>query len=111
MLSRVFQYWISPIAEKLGINIRNFGYYTFRRCYISWLAAVEPNPKVVMELARHAKISTTMDVYASLKADKGLKAAHAKGLGRLSETLKHFSRPELCVATHGFGEGEKTVTH
>src|SRR5437016_4116423 len=53
VLSRVFQYWIQPAAKELGINIRNFGYHTFRRTYISWLAAVEPNPKVVMELARH----------------------------------------------------------
>lgn len=110
VLSRIFQYWVQPVAKELGIEIHNFGYHTFRRTYISWLAAVEPNPKVVMELARHAKIATTMEVYASLKKDKGLREAHSKGLGRLNETLKQYSHPSLCVATHNFSEGGKTLS-
>lgn len=101
-LTRVFQYWVKPVAKELSINIRNFGWHTFRRTYITWVAAVTDNPKVTMELARHANISTTMNVYADLKKQKGLKEAHAKGLTRLDATLKHFSNPVLCIATHGF---------
>lgn len=104
VLAKVFQYWIAPAAEELGITIRNFGYHTFRRTYISWLAAVEPNPKVVMSLARHAKISTTMEIYANLEKDKGLREAQQKGLSRLQETLKS------CVATHNFEGAEKTLS-
>jgi integrase len=96
-LTRYFVYHIQPVADELGIKIWRFGWHSFRRTFVTWLAAVNDNPKTVMELARHASINVTMKVYAELEKDKG-REAHAKGLARLEATLKHYSQSSLCVA-------------
>ena len=51
-----------PLAEKLGIKKR-IGWHSFRRSYASLLKANGEDMKVVQELLRHAKFSTTMDLY------------------------------------------------
>jgi integrase len=60
---------LQPTARKAGIKKR-IGWHTFRRTYSSLLAATGNDVKVVQELMRHAKISTTMEVYAQADMEK-----------------------------------------
>ena len=53
---------LQPVARKVGIK-KQIGWHTFRRTYSSLLAETGNDVKVVQELMRHAKISTTMEVY------------------------------------------------
>jgi integrase len=53
---------LQPTARRVGIT-KKIGWHTFRRTYSSLLAATGNDVKVVQELMRHAKISTTMEVY------------------------------------------------
>lgn len=105
-LSKLFQYHIQPAAKELAVNIRAFGWHTFRRCYITWLAAEVQNPKVVQELARHSNVATTMNVYAQVQGDEPLKAAHSKGLTKLHNTLVSL-RTNLRIN----GESADLVSH
>lgn len=54
---------LQPIARRVGIT-KQIGWHTFRRTYNSLLATTGNDVKVVQELMRHAKISTTMEIYA-----------------------------------------------
>lgn len=60
---------LQPAARRVGIGKR-IGWHTFRRTYSSLLAATGNDVKVVQELMRHAKISTTMEVYAQAGMEK-----------------------------------------
>ena len=60
---------LQPSARKVGIS-KKIGWHTFRRTYSSLLAATGDDVKVVQELMRHAKISTTMEVYAQAGMEK-----------------------------------------
>lgn len=60
---------LQPTARKVGIA-KKIGWHTFRRTYSSLLAATGDDVKVVQELMRHAKISTTMEVYAQAGMEK-----------------------------------------
>lgn len=60
---------LQPTARKVGIKKR-IGWHTFRHTYSSLLAATGNDVKVVQELMRHAKISTTMEVYTQAGMDK-----------------------------------------
>jgi integrase len=53
---------LQPIAREVGIR-KQIGWHTFRRTYSTLLAETGNDVKVVQELMRHAKISTTMEVY------------------------------------------------
>ena len=53
---------LQPVARKVGIR-KQIGWHTFRRTYSSLLAETGNDVKVVQELMRHAKLSTTMEVY------------------------------------------------
>jgi integrase len=53
---------LQPVARKVGIT-KQIGWHTFRRTYSSLLAETGNDVKVVQELMRHAKISTTMEIY------------------------------------------------
>lgn len=53
---------LQPVARKVGIR-KHIGWHTFRRTYSSLLAETGNDVKVVQELMRHAKLSTTMEVY------------------------------------------------
>jgi integrase len=54
---------LQPTVRRVGITKR-IGWHTFRRTYSSLLASTGNDVKVVQELMRHSKISTTMEVYA-----------------------------------------------
>jgi len=60
---------LQPTARRVGIK-KKIGWHTFRRTYSSLLAATGDDVKVVQELMRHAKISTTMEVYAQAGMEK-----------------------------------------
>jgi len=60
---------LQPAAKKAGIGKR-IGWHTFRHTYSSLLAATGNDVKVVQELMRHAKVSTTMEVYTHAGMDK-----------------------------------------
>jgi integrase len=60
---------LQPAAKKAGIGKR-IGWHTFRHTYSSLLAATGNHVKVVQELMRHAKVSTTMEVYTHAGMDK-----------------------------------------
>ncbi|WP_213807092.1 site-specific integrase [Granulicella sp. dw_53] len=63
--SRILQ----PAAKRAGIT-KHIGWHTFRHTYSSLLAATGSDVKVVQELMRHAKVSTTMEVYTHAGMDK-----------------------------------------
>ena len=60
---------LQPTARRVSIT-KQIGWHTFRRTYSSLLAATGNDVKVVQELMRHAKISTTMEVYAQAGMEK-----------------------------------------
>jgi len=53
---------LQPAARRTGITKR-IGWHTFRHPYSSLLSEFGSDVKVVQELMRHAKLSTTMEVY------------------------------------------------
>lgn len=60
---------LQPAARKVGIATQ-VGWHTFRHTYSSLLAENGNDVKVVQELMRHAKLSTTMEVYTHARMDK-----------------------------------------
>jgi integrase len=60
---------LQPVACRVGIR-KKVGWHTFRRTYSSLLAATGDDVKVLQELMRHAKVSTTMAIYAQAAMEK-----------------------------------------
>ncbi len=60
---------LQPAARRVGITTQ-VGWHTFRHTYSSLLADCGNDVKVVQELMRHAKLSTTMEVYTHARMDK-----------------------------------------
>lgn len=60
---------LQPIARKVGIT-KQIGWHTFRHTYSSLLAHTGNDVRVVQELMRHAKASTTLEVYTHAGMDK-----------------------------------------
>lgn len=59
---------LQPAARKAGIT-KQMGWHTFRHTYSSLLAETGKDVKVVQELMRHAKVSTTMDLYTHARME------------------------------------------
>lgn len=59
---------LQPAARKAGIA-KQIGWHTFRHTYSSLLAETGKDVKVVQELMRHAKVSTTMDLYTHARME------------------------------------------
>jgi integrase len=57
------------VARRVGIK-KQIGWHTFRRTYSSLLAETGNDVKVVQELMRHSKLSTTMEVYTQVGMTK-----------------------------------------
>jgi len=57
----IMRMFIKPVAKRLGMG--NITWHTFRHTHSSLLHANGEDPKVVQELARHASIKVTMDIY------------------------------------------------
>jgi integrase len=60
---------LQPAARRVGIATQ-VGWHTFRHTYSSLLADNGNDVKVVQELMRHAKLSTTMEVYTHARMEK-----------------------------------------
>lgn len=84
---------LQPTARRVGITKR-IGWHTFRRTYSSLLAETGNDIKVVQELMRHAKISTTMEVYAQAGMEKK-RVAQRKAVDVL------FDRKPETASGHG----------
>lgn len=72
---------LQPVARRVGIEKR-IGWHTFRRTYSSLLAETGNDVKVVQELMRHSKLSTTMEVYTQAGMTKK-RAAQRKAVDAL----------------------------
>ena len=63
--------WADTMDGGAGTRMATrIGWHTFRHTYSSLLAAMGNDVKVVQELMRHAKISTTMEVLHPRRMDK-----------------------------------------
>ena len=60
---------LQPAARRVGIATQ-VGWHTFRHTYSSLLADNGNDVRVVQELMRHAKLSTTMEVYTHARMEK-----------------------------------------
>jgi integrase len=60
---------LQPSGKRAGITKR-IGWHTFRHSYSSLLAHTGNDMRVVQELMRHAKLSTTMEIYTHARMDK-----------------------------------------
>lgn len=60
---------LQPAAKSAGIT-KPIGWHIFRHTYSSLLAESGNDVKVVQELMRHAKVSTTMEVYTHARMEK-----------------------------------------
>ncbi len=58
---------IRPAAIKVGIQLRpgqRFGFHNFRHSLATFLVSRGKDVKTIQELLRHAKASTTLDLYS-----------------------------------------------
>jgi len=60
---------LQPAARRARIN-KEIGWHTFRHTYSTMLAEHPNDLKVVQELMRHAKLSTTMEIYTHPRMEK-----------------------------------------
>ena len=60
---------LQPAARRAGIT-KTIGWHTFRHTYSSLLAESGDDVRVVQELMRHAKVSTTMELYTHARMPK-----------------------------------------
>jgi integrase len=60
---------LQPAARRARIN-KEIGWHTFRHTYSTRLAEHGNDVKVVQELMRHAKLSTTMEIYTHPRMEK-----------------------------------------
>lgn len=54
---------LRPAAVKLGIDAKKATWRSLRTSYSTWLTEAGANPKDVQGQMRHARLSTTMDIY------------------------------------------------
>lgn len=60
---------LQPAAKRAGTTKR-IGWHTFRHTYSSLLSEYGNDVKVVQELMRHAKVSTTMEIYTHARMER-----------------------------------------
>jgi integrase len=60
-------FWIRPAAIKAGIRLepgQRFGLHNFRHSLATFLVSRGKDVKMIQELLRHAKATTTLDLYS-----------------------------------------------
>jgi integrase len=60
---------LQPAAQRVAIT-KTIGWHTFRHTYSSLLSESSNDVKVVQELMRHSKVSTTMEVYTHARMEQ-----------------------------------------
>jgi integrase len=85
---------LQPTACKVGISKR-IGWHTFRHTYSSLLAQTGNDVRVVQELMRHAKSSTTLEVYTHAGMDKK-RVAQRKAVDVLFDRNSGVEAPEAA---------------
>jgi integrase len=58
---------VRPAAFKVGIQLRpgqRFGFHNFRHSLATFLVSRGKDVKTIQELLRHAKVTTTLDIYS-----------------------------------------------
>ena len=86
----VLRRWIVPECETLGLN--RVSWLTLRRTYSSWAHEKGVPGKVIAQLLGHAKIDTTLNVYAQV-VDGSLRRAADHGRIR----IVHVHKPEAAA--------------
>jgi integrase len=93
--NNVLRRWVEPATAKL--ELPRISWLTFRRTYSSWAHDSGVPAKVIAALMGHAKVDTTLNVYAQV-LDHSLRSAADK-VGRDLFTIVH--KPEEPIApTH-----------
>jgi integrase len=67
---------IKPAARKIGLEFVNWR--CLRTSYATWMIEAGANPKDVQGQMRHARIGTTMDIYAQF-----VPASQARAVGKM----------------------------
>ena len=65
---------LRPAAIKLGLDPKKATWRSLRTSCATWMVEAGANPKDVQGQMRHARISTTMDVYAQYVPDSQRRA-------------------------------------
>jgi integrase len=86
---------VFPACERLGLPRATW--LTFRRTYASWAHDVGMPGKAIAQLMGHAKVDTTLNVYAQV-LDGSVREA-AERVGSRLITIDH-SVPEVATVTH-----------
>ena len=86
---------IYPACESLGLPRATW--LTFRRTYASWAHEVGMPGKIIAQLMGHAKVDTTLNIYAQVLDGSVREAAERVGRGLI--TIDH-SAPEVALVTH-----------
>jgi len=85
---------LRPAAKKAGVHIEDgqrFGLHNLRHSVSNWLVnKAKVEPKTVQGILRHAKIQTTLDLYAQDDGDetRAAQGAFLKELGIASEMIQ-----------------------
>jgi integrase len=80
-----------------SLELPNATWLTFRRTYASWAHDLGMPGKVIAQLMGHAKVDTTLNVYAQVLDGSVREAAERVGVGLI--TIDH-SAPEVAAVTH-----------
>lgn len=83
---------LQPAARMAGI-MKLIGWHTFRHTYSTMLAEYGNDVKVVQELMRHAKLSTTMEIYTHPRMERKREAQ-----SKVVDMLFGRKRPEAVAS-------------
>jgi integrase len=86
---------VFPACEKLGFSRTTW--LTFRRTYASWAHDLGMPGKVIAQLMGHAKVDTTLNVYAQVLGDSVRESAERVGSKLI--TIDHTAS-EVAATTH-----------
>jgi len=93
--NNVLRSTVFPACEAVGLA--HATWLTFRRTYASWAHDLGMPGKVIAQLMGHAKVDTTLNVYAQVLDDSVRDAAERVGSKLI--TIDHRA-PEVAATTH-----------
>jgi ATP-dependent helicase/nuclease subunit A len=89
--------FIKPAARKLGIGFVNWR--SLRTSYATWLIEAGANPKDVQGQMRHARIGTTMDIYAQFVPESQRRAIN-KMMSMVEERRAKQAAAQTMTSKH-----------